>query len=36
MIRIAFSPLRTQYPSDSQALNPATNVASGQDSAMSN
>jgi hypothetical protein len=35
-MRIALSPLRTQYPSASQALNPATNVASGQESATSN
>jgi len=35
MIRIAVSPLRTQYPNASQALNPATNVACGQDSATS-
>jgi hypothetical protein len=35
MIRIALSPLRAQYPNASQALNPATNVASGQQSATS-
>lgn len=34
-IRIAFLPRRTQYPSLSQSLNPATNVASGSDIATS-
>jgi hypothetical protein len=35
MMRIAASPRRTQDPIDSHALNPATNVASGHDSATS-
>ena len=36
MIRIARSPLRTQYTSSSHARNPATNLACGHASAISN